>query len=126
MQPMEDPHQIEIRDIYGDDLRVLEPLLEQYHAVIPNPQVAMAKVAYLGERIVGFAVFQMVAHTEPLWVSPEYRGGELTRQLADSITEFARQAAGQFVCIATSSFVEALCREQRMDVVPGTMFVGRA
>jgi hypothetical protein len=117
---------IEIKELFGDDLAQLEPILHEQGMTINYPHLAMAKVAYDGEKIVGYAVFQMVAHTEPLWVAPEYRGGELTHKLADSVAEFARQAAGKFVCVASSPFVEELCREQHMEIVPGTMFIGRA
>ena len=119
-------HSIEIRELFGDELAALDPVMAEQGMTISYRHLAMAKVAYDGDKIVGYAVFQMVAHTEPLWVSPEYRGGDLTHKLAESVADFAREAAGKFICVASSRFVEDLCREQRMDVVPGIVFIGRA
>ena len=117
----------EIRDLYGDALQVLDPLLDAQGVKILFPHLAMAKVAFVGERIAGYAIFQMIAHAEPLWVAPEYRGGELTTKLAEAITEFAEDVAGSYVCVATSGFSEKICRDHlKLKAVDGQVFVGRA
>ena len=117
----------EIRELHGDSLKELLPMLESHGVVIPFPHLAMAKVAFdENGHVAGYAIFQMVPHTEPLWVAKEYRGGELTHILAEKISDFARETAGSFVSVATNEFSEQLCREQKMEAFPGTVFVGHA
>ena len=128
-------HNIEIRELFwcnpehAADLEKLEPLLQEQGVVIAHRHLAMVKVAIDhddNDRIIGFAPFTMIPHTDGLWVAKEYRGGDLTHKLAESVSDFARDAAGGFMCVATSPFAEKLCREQKMEVFPGTVFVGRA
>ena len=117
---------IEIRELFGDQISELDGILASHKSQILFPHLAMAKVAYDGDRIVGYHIFQMLPHIEPLWVDPEYRGGDLTHELVKSMDEFAKEAVGHFVCIATSEFSARLCREIHMDVMPGQLFIGRA
>jgi hypothetical protein len=129
MQPMKErkEKEIQIRELYGDDLSILKPLLDLHGVAIEFPHLAVAKVAFCGEDIAGYAIFQMVPHAEPLWVAPLYRGQELTYRLAKEITDFARDAAGSFVCVATSPFTEKICREHlQLKAIDGQVFVGRA
>lgn len=115
-----------IRELFGEQLEILAPLFEKQGVVISFPHLAMAKVAFDGDNIMGYHIFQLVPHIEPLWVAEEYRGGEVTHALVDEMNDFAKEAAGQFVCVSTSTFSDKLCREIHMDTVPGTVFIGRA
>lgn len=41
---------------------------------LPAPELARIRVAEEGDRIVGFLVWQLVPHVEPLWIDESYRG----------------------------------------------------
>ena len=119
--------EFEIRELHGAELEVLKPILEAHGVVVSFPHLAAAKVAFAGDEIVGYAIYQLVPHAEPLYVRPEYRGGDLTFRLAEAITDFAKEAAGAYVSIATSQFSEKILRDHlKAQVVEGTIFVGRA
>lgn len=52
----------------------LKPLFEFLDWYLPDSVAAQASVAEEGTRIVGFHVNQLVAHSEPHWQDPDYRG----------------------------------------------------
>ncbi len=117
---------IQIRELFGDDLAALQPLFDAQGVVILYPHLAVAKVAFEDGEIVGYHIFQLIPHIEPLWVSPKHRGGELTHSLVKSMDAFAKEAAGQYVCVSMSQFSDKLCEEIHMEPVPGQVFRGRA
>ncbi len=73
----------------GQDLDILEPILQRHGWVSPNPRLSRALVVFDSQNeIIGFSVFQLVPHVEPLWVALRYRGMGLAEQLAHQMVEF--------------------------------------
>jgi len=116
---------VEIREVRGSGLAVLAPFLHARGTAIPYPHLAIAKVAYEGARIVGYAIYQWLPHVEPLEIVKDYRGGDLARRLADEITALAA-ANGPYLAVADSPFAARMCIERGLRPIEGQVFGGPA
>jgi hypothetical protein len=72
-------------------------------------------LAERGGMIVGFLPLQLVPHTEPMYVAPGERGGEVAGTLASMMANmlYASGARGWLV-MAENPYVERFCRQYGM------------
>lgn len=106
---------VEIREVYGQAaVDLLSPLLRARKWRIPPPGLLMAKVAFDGEDVVGFVLYQLIPHTEPLWVAPKYRGTGLAAELADEAVKFADAVGAGYMCLSSSPAVVEIAKEHKM------------
>lgn len=65
--------------------------------------------------LAGFIVMQLVPHTEPLWVRPSQRGGEVANELADRMLRFMMdiQARG-WMLVASSDTIAKMAEARGM------------
>jgi len=77
-----------------------------------------------GGTLLGFFVFQLVPHTEPLWVAPSARGTDIPQQLADRMREFlVADGARGWMLVADSPVVERMARERGMRRVESPVYI---
>src|SRR6266446_10267452 len=73
----------------GPDLDILGPILQRHGWVSPNPRLSRALIVFDSQNeIIGFSVFQLVPHVEPLWLALRYRGTGLAEQITHQMVEF--------------------------------------
>jgi GNAT superfamily N-acetyltransferase len=72
----------------------------------------------------GVFTFQLIPHTEPMWVSPAYRGTDVAAQLADRMLEFLRenQARGWMI-VADNPIAARMCEERGMRRVHAPVYM---
>jgi GNAT superfamily N-acetyltransferase len=112
---------VEIRELHGEEaLEAIRPFLVSRKWRVPPVGMLAAKVAFEGDKVVGFAVYQLVPHTEPILVLPSHRGTGLAAELSRQIVEFARKVGGGLMCISTSSIVDDLAIDNGLSPIRGT------
>ena len=62
------------RELPCEDWWRLEPFFAERGQSLPHPQLAKIGVAEHDGEIVGFLVNQLIPHTEPLSIAPDWRG----------------------------------------------------
>jgi hypothetical protein len=77
----------------------------------PTSRVLVAEDEY-GD-LLGFIVMQLVPHTEPLWVRPSKRGGEIANELADRMLTFMMEIQARGWMLVASNDVIAKMAEER-------------
>lgn len=111
-----------------EEITEIDFLVESRGEMKLNLNTSRVLIAERESRIVGFAVFQLVPHIEPLWVDESLRGTGLAAELADEVFKFihAEKVRGA-IAIADNPAVEALCKAHDMRVVtsPVYVYVGR-
>jgi hypothetical protein len=72
-------------------------------------------VAYRGDTMIGFHVFQMVPHAEPQYVNVDERGTGLAERMADQMAAFLEGAKARgWMVVADSPFAEKMCKARGM------------
>lgn len=111
---------VQIRELHGEEaLAAIRPFLESRKWRIPPVGMLAAKVAFEGENVVGFAVYQLVPHVEPIFLVPSHRGTGLASELAKEIVDFARSVGGGMMCLSTTSVVDKLAAENGLTPLYG-------
>ena len=83
-----------------------------------NPHFSRVLIAKQGKKLAGFVVLQMVPHTEPLFVAPDFRGTGLAATLSDKMIAFMRESKARgWMAIASNSLIAAECERQGMKRV---------
>lgn len=113
--------EIEYRWIDGDELVILEPVLEKMGAASLNHKTARALCAFQGAEMVGFFVMQLFPHVEPLWVRPQSRGMGVAQSLASQMANYMSHSRG-FICIADNPFSEKMCQDFGMKLVTSPVY----
>lgn len=76
--------------------------------------------------LVGFFVLQFFPHTEPLWVRPSRRGGEVAEALADQMLAFMTEVQARgWMLIADSPTVAKMAEERGMVKVESPVYVAK-
>jgi GNAT superfamily N-acetyltransferase len=111
---------VEIRELHGEEaLEAIRPFLVSRNWRIPAVGMLAAKVAFEEDKVVGFAVYQLVPHVEPIMVLPSHRGTGLASELAKEIVGFARSVGGGLMCLSTTSVVDKLATENGLTPLYG-------
>ena len=99
---MEATEQIKIEDSnaikYGlllpEYWHLLQPIFDEFKAKMPNSEFASIAVAMTDEgKVAGMLVLQMVMHSEPLYINPEYRDRVNFRKLVELIEDELKDVA---------------------------------
>jgi hypothetical protein len=96
----------------------IEKILTARGWMVLNPNTSRILVAEQDEMLAGFVILQMVAHTEPLFVAPKFRGTELAAELSDRLIQFMHDCKARgWMAIASNSIVAAECERKGMKRV---------
>ena len=80
-----------------------------------SPYFSRILIAEDGDRLAGIAVLQMIPHTEPLFVAPEYRGTGLAGELSDQLIGFMHETSARgWMAVASNDIVAKECERQGM------------
>lgn len=110
------------------EITEIDFLVESRGEMKLNLNTSRVLIAERDSRIVGFLVFQLVPHIEPMWIHEDYRGTGLSQQLADEMFKYIHQSKVRgAVAVAENPAVSALCEAHDMHMVehPVYVFVGR-
>ena len=122
--PLTETANIVIRDLEPSESARLYPLLEKMGWMIPLPAAAACTIAEVNGEIVGFAVAQLIPHTEPAWVHPAWRGTGVAGRLASAIRENMEKCGfTHYVCLATNQASVELCKANGMKEITARVFV---
>jgi hypothetical protein len=89
-----------------------------------NRTLTRIRVAFRGDVIVGFHVFQFFPHTEPAWVAKSERGTKLSAQLADDMLNFMLEMKCRgWMVIAESTKIAKMCEERGMKLVKHPVYL---
>lgn len=115
------------RKLPAEEWGRLKPLFEFLDAFLPDSIAAEAAVVENSTgSIVGFQMMQLIAHAEPAWQAPEYRGRidflRLYNLVEPKDTSKALCAPGLMV-IATNATVERMAELAGYKPLPGTVWV---
>lgn len=75
-------------------------------------------------KLASFLVLQMIPHTEPLWVAPEFRASGLAEQMVDAMIKFLNQVQIRgYLATAESPFAAKLCEEHGMKKLEHPVYI---
>lgn len=115
---------ITYRWIEGDELVILDSLLERRGWKPLNKDLSRAFCAFADDKIVGFMVCQMVLHAGPLLIDPEFRGGEIAPTLAEEMVAYAHDLdAADLLVVPENPFSEALCNAFKLEPVTSPVYL---
>lgn len=105
----------------------LRPIFQFNKAFLPDPVASVAAVVENEDgELVGFLMFQLVPHTEPLWIREDYRGKvdfrRLQRMIEPPDASNSLCAPGLFL-VAESPNVEEMARICGYRKHDGTVWV---
>jgi hypothetical protein len=103
----------------------LRPLFAFLDWYLPDSIAATASVAEANNRIVGFHVNQLVAHSEPHWQDPEFRGRvDFLRlhQLIEPQDVSHSLCAPGLMLVAGNATIERMAELAGYTKVPGTVW----
>lgn len=87
--------------------------------------LALDQTAPGQELVVGVYVFQLVPHTEPIWIDEEHRGTGLAQQMADEmVAQMERLNVQGYYAIASNPVSAKMCRERGYELVTFPVYVG--
>ncbi len=97
----------------------LEPIFESQGAPLPDVNMATAAIAVDPETegIVGMLMLQVVYHSEPLWIAPEYRGRVDFRRLLELIDKLNPETYYVFSRNETTQGMAKLAGLEQLDYV---------
>lgn len=115
----------EIKIEYGfvspEDYPILEPIFKAYGGQVPDPTISRIAIASFNGEIIGFYCLQLIAHAEPMWIKPEFRGSRVNIKLAKMIDDLREDKKTYIVCDNDES--ESLCMAAGMKRVLKPVFV---
>jgi hypothetical protein len=75
-------------------------------------------------KLASFLVLQMIPHTEPLWVAPEFRASGLAEQMVDAMVKFLNDVKIRgYLATAESPFAAKLCEEHGMKKLEHPVYI---
>ncbi|MGH7182114.1 MAG: GNAT family N-acetyltransferase [Nitrospiraceae bacterium] len=108
----------------GDALDQLEPILESRGWTTLNKPSSRAIGAFDGDNLIGFIVLQMVPHTEPLYVNPDYRGSGVAESLAILMRTFMVEIGSRcFMVTADTPEAVKLCEAHGMKRIDSPVYL---
>ncbi|MGH7184504.1 MAG: GNAT family N-acetyltransferase [Nitrospiraceae bacterium] len=115
---------IEHRWLDGDELDQIQLILQNRGWTPLNKPTSRALAAFDGDKLVGFIVLQLVPHTEPLWIDPDYRGSYIAEGLAQGMRQFMRSIEARcFMVMADNPHAVRLCEESGMQLVKSPVYI---
>lgn len=116
--------QITYKWLDGDDLDQLETVLESHGWTSLNKPTSRALGAFHHEELIGFMVLQMVPHTEPLYIKPQYRGQLIAECLAAQMSGFMESIhARSYMVMADTPEAVKLCEANGMRRVTAPVYM---
>lgn len=92
-----------------------------------SPRLTRLLVAEHAGRIIGFHVLQLVAHPEPQYLDPEFRGRDIAESLAREMNDFLHEIeAPAWQCTADSEHAAKLCETFGMVKITAAVYKGGA
>lgn len=115
-----------------DQWEKLIPIFEEQGWFFPHPGLAEASVVHdENGNIVAFLCLQLVAHAEPMWVAPEWRGKVDFIEMVKVLGGWVQKSMGEnplvgkgFLILATNPAIEKVARMAGLTEVPGKVFKG--
>lgn len=91
-------HLIHYGFLEPEDYDALVPIFKFYGGEVPDPKLSRVAYASEGGEIIGFYCLQLVAHAEPLWVHPRFRGSPVAARLIQMINEQRKDKRAYVIC----------------------------
>lgn len=106
----------------SDMYHILAPIFAQFNAQLPEPAFSRIAIAMTADNeIAGFYCLQMMAHAEPMWVNPKYRGSRVWLRLAEIID--ANRRGTKTYIIAENDESAKMCEMLGMEKVMFPVYV---
>ncbi len=104
---------------------LLEKQFAEWRVPIPDPALASVAVVIdsATNRLAGFGCLQSTVHSEPIWIAPEYRQGEVLRLLINKMQEPFKEAKSGFYAFAATDKIAHLLESEGMKELPWRVFV---
>ena len=103
----------------------VEPILAARNWMALNKNTTRLLLAERDGTLVGFLIFQLVGHCEPLWVDKSERATGLAETLADTMLDFLHDAnARGWMLVANSPAAAKLAEERGMRKLEDPVYVG--
>lgn len=75
--------------------------------------------------LVGFLIVQLIPHTEPLYVTPRYRGSDIARELSSHVFSYMLQSSTRgFMVVADNPIAVQLCEQLGLRKVDSPVYIG--
>lgn len=111
------------RQIDDKEFEMLEPIFTANGAQPPNPGLRTAIVAEDDTRIVGALVLQFAAHSEPLWIDPEYTGRVSFKTMVARLDSLVQRYGGTgYYAFAPDDKVAKMCELAGLVEVPWKIY----
>lgn len=116
---------MQYRWIDGDELAVLDPIIESRNWTPLNRKCSRALIAEEDGQLKGFLVVQLYAHTEPLFVSPGERGQGIAEELSVRVVDYLRKSeVTNWMAMCSSPHAVKICERNGMERVSIPVFKG--
>lgn len=113
------------RWIDGDELAVLDPIIESRNWTPLNRKCSRALIAEEDGQVKGFLVVQLYAHVEPLFVAPADRGMGIAEELGHRVVSFLRDnQVTNWMATCSSPYAEKICKNNGMVRVADPVYAG--
>jgi len=109
-----------------EDYHRLTPIFEENEGALPLPSISQIAVVEREDtnEIVGFYVFQLIPHAEPMWIHPDFRSSGVWVQLASMIEPLTNRR--DTYIIATTPQTIAMCDRLGLAKIEHPVYVKRA
>lgn len=111
----------------GDELAMLDPIIASRSWTPINRKCARALIAEESGELRGFLIVRLVEHTEPLWVAPDSRGGEMqiASELSRKMAEYLRSHNVRgWMAQCDSPYAVELCEQNGMTRIESPVYKG--
>lgn len=115
---------IEYRWVEGDELIILEPIIEAHGWTSLNGKTCRALCAFKGAELVGFHVFQLFTFVGPLWLDRSMRGSGVAEDLVDGMVGFMKSVEARgYLVIADNPHAARMCEANGMRRIESPVYL---
>lgn len=111
---------VHYRFVAPEDYSILEPVFKAYGSEVPDPKLSRIACASLNGEIIGFYCLQLVAHAEPMWIKPDFRGSTVAARLIQMINEQRQDKRAYVVCDTEES--QRMCEKLGLKRVESPVY----
>lgn len=114
---------ISLRYLTNEEYYLLQPEFKKRNLEIPRSNISVVAGAFLENELVGFFVWQLLPHAEPMWIHEDYRNSGVWKELVSLIIPYANMK-DTFV-VAETEEVEKMCEKMEMEEVKHKVYIRR-
>jgi len=112
---------MEYRFLAPEEFELTRPSMEENGGEVPDPSQSAIAAAFDGDRLVGYAVLQLIPHLEPVYIAPEARGKVDWRRF-QTMLEGLFEASGMYLTTTDNPRVAKMCERAGMEELPYRVF----